>query len=354
MIPTTCIPVHVPPEILSQLQQHTVASEKPKETTQRDDLEKYLGQFYRTEMCRFQDEFGKCTRGNKCKYAHHVSELREIPNLVKTSYCKEWLLNSSCNDENCRFAHSIRELHATNTFYRTKPCLFFKRGKCLSGENCRFSHEMQDPQAAYKKVKTQRKEKNTQNGDQTEKKALKQKRLSKDSVSTESTNCDDDMQSLWTTEESQGGQNRDYCVSENSSMTGIPDYDADMSPSSGTSQSRGYKSDVDREEEWNAQAQWPQHAQSSIMGQYSPMITPVMVLTPSGPTPMIPVHIPYGTDVMGAQIMSTVPPQVQTIPVLMQPPMGYEPVLFSGVPMYDDGIRVAHILNEASPEYYTE
>lgn len=63
-----------------------------------------------TEMCAFFVE-GKCTRGNRCTFAHGVDQLRPRPDLFKTRLCSSYQMFMRCPyGESCTHAHGIEEL----------------------------------------------------------------------------------------------------------------------------------------------------------------------------------------------------------------------------------------------------
>ncbi|CAJ1358548.1 unnamed protein product [Effrenium voratum] len=101
---------------------------------------RYEDQFFKTKLCMFWEK-GACTRGSDCKYAHGHKELNQMPNLTKTSLCKDLLTTGSCTRSDCLFAHSVEELRATNKFYKTSMCSFFRVGQCKLGTSCRHAHD---------------------------------------------------------------------------------------------------------------------------------------------------------------------------------------------------------------------
>lgn len=101
---------------------------------------RYEDQFFKTKMCMFWEK-GACTRGTDCKYAHGDKELNEMPNLTKTSLCRDLLTTGSCTRPGCLFAHNVEELRATNEFYKTSMCSFFRVGQCKLGSACRHAHD---------------------------------------------------------------------------------------------------------------------------------------------------------------------------------------------------------------------
>lgn len=72
-------------------------------------------QFYKTEMCRYFRT--GCAKGMHCPFAHGENEMRNAPDLVKTSLCEKWV-NRKCplTSEQCPFAHGWSEMRATPAF----------------------------------------------------------------------------------------------------------------------------------------------------------------------------------------------------------------------------------------------
>ena len=64
-----------------------------------------------TSMCSFY-AVGKCLRGENCKFAHSLSQIRQKPDLTRTSLCHDWMRKRSCkNGDKCRYAHGEKELN---------------------------------------------------------------------------------------------------------------------------------------------------------------------------------------------------------------------------------------------------
>mmetsp|Transcript_44772 Transcript_44772/g.83641 ORF Transcript_44772/g.83641 Transcript_44772/m.83641 type:complete len:291 (+) Transcript_44772:72-944(+) len=103
------------------------------------DRARYEMQFYKTRQCSFFEK-GKCTRGEKCKYAHGTRELQSRPDLTFTSLCRTFTATGVCKDPKCSFAHNPEQLRATNKFYKTSLCKFNLNGRCRLGEECRHAH----------------------------------------------------------------------------------------------------------------------------------------------------------------------------------------------------------------------
>lgn len=100
-------------------------------------------QFSKTKMCPYMNTKEKCKRfiSNQCPYAHDESELKPIPNLYKTTMCRNFM-NNVCfkSKKECNFAHHVEELRFTDEFYKTTLCKFFTSGYCKADSNCRHAH----------------------------------------------------------------------------------------------------------------------------------------------------------------------------------------------------------------------
>jgi len=72
-------------------------------------------QFYKTTLCRFHRR--GCLRGSRCSFAHGVEDLRQAPDLTKTSICPRWK-DSCCplQTDECPFAHGWADLRATPVY----------------------------------------------------------------------------------------------------------------------------------------------------------------------------------------------------------------------------------------------
>lgn len=76
----------------------------------------FQAQFQKTVLCKFHAE-GRCKMGALCRFAHTWVELREAPDLTKTSLCRLYM-KGGCKktSEECPFAHGMRELRMTPMF----------------------------------------------------------------------------------------------------------------------------------------------------------------------------------------------------------------------------------------------
>lgn len=70
-------------------------------------------QFHKTELCRYYRT--GCRLGSECPFAHGQQELRQVPNLGKTSLCTAYE-NGTCpyKADRCTFAHGREELRRTD------------------------------------------------------------------------------------------------------------------------------------------------------------------------------------------------------------------------------------------------
>jgi len=113
-----------------------------------DDKKSRLCQFSKTKMCKF-NVLGKCTKGEKCPFAHEGLELRKLPDLRCTKLCKVLIQTGQCTSKSCTYAHSKEELRSTGAFHKTKLCRFMQTGHCTLGAKCNFAHssvELREPE----------------------------------------------------------------------------------------------------------------------------------------------------------------------------------------------------------------
>lgn len=85
------------------------------------DNKMYQPSRYKTELCRIYEEFGSCTHGDKCLYAHGKFEL----NPMKGRHPK----------------------------FKTKPCIaFHTEGYCSYGPRCTFIHTKPDAEKVLESI----------------------------------------------------------------------------------------------------------------------------------------------------------------------------------------------------------
>lgn len=93
----------------------------------------------KTKLCVYFSQ-GKCGQGTSCPFAHNASEIRTVPNLVKTQLCTAFM-RGVCKNKNCNYAHGEEELIKLPNF-KKKLCVWFKQGKCRNGAACGFVHDL--------------------------------------------------------------------------------------------------------------------------------------------------------------------------------------------------------------------
>jgi len=73
-----------------------------------------------------------------------MNEVRQKPDLTRTSMCKTQTEVGTCTDPHCRFAHNEAQLRATHGFFKMKMCGFAQSGRCKHGDSCRFAHSREE------------------------------------------------------------------------------------------------------------------------------------------------------------------------------------------------------------------
>lgn len=65
--------------------------------------------------------------------------------MRKTRMCKFSILGKCSRGDKCNFAHTANDLQPQPDFYRTRPCLaILKSGWCRDGDACKYAHSMED------------------------------------------------------------------------------------------------------------------------------------------------------------------------------------------------------------------
>lgn len=80
--------------------------------TMGHDVDKELDNslFDKTRMCRFFLK-GRCSRGERCTFAHSRTQLQPQPDFYKTQFCMDFIKRGDCRvGRECRFAHTDEEL----------------------------------------------------------------------------------------------------------------------------------------------------------------------------------------------------------------------------------------------------
>lgn len=110
---------------------------------QMENIEK---KYYKLKLCKFYEKSGKCTKGDKCNYAHGKNEIREI----KKDNC---INGEKCFKKYCKFNHPEGWNYKNNI----KICEFFKNGYCINEDNCKFKHineiEKNNSDSVYTEIK---------------------------------------------------------------------------------------------------------------------------------------------------------------------------------------------------------
>ncbi|KAK3184916.1 hypothetical protein Dsin_032202 [Dipteronia sinensis] len=65
------------------------------------------GGFYKAEICRSWEDFGKCRFGAKCQFAHGKEEVRPPRMKNKSEICKSYMTGSCLYGSKCRFVHQM-------------------------------------------------------------------------------------------------------------------------------------------------------------------------------------------------------------------------------------------------------
>jgi len=106
-----------------------------------------LAGHHKTRVCTFWLR-GRCRR-SPCSFAHGELELRDPPDLTRTSMCRAFAARGQCLDAQCTFAHRYNELLTTDEFLKTKLCDFVGRGlTCRFGDQCRHAHSVEERRSA--------------------------------------------------------------------------------------------------------------------------------------------------------------------------------------------------------------
>eukprot|EP00386_Alphamonas_edax_P012937 GDKI01040127.1.p1 GENE.GDKI01040127.1~~GDKI01040127.1.p1 ORF type:complete len:144 (+),score=27.62 GDKI01040127.1:111-542(+) len=101
-------------------------------------------QFYKVKMCPWLSKKTGCLKGALCNFAHSEEELRQAPDLSKTSMCKRFLNGNACPlpSHKCPYAHGEHELRSTEAYLKTTICRLWLNGNACpySAHECRNAH----------------------------------------------------------------------------------------------------------------------------------------------------------------------------------------------------------------------
>lgn len=101
--------------------------------------------FAKTKLCSFHLR-GMCSHGERCTFAHDITQLRVQPDLAKTRMCPLFR-KGQCVSNSCTYAHSRDELRGTEDVYKTSMCRFWIKGRCSAGQHCRHAHGVDELRA---------------------------------------------------------------------------------------------------------------------------------------------------------------------------------------------------------------
>lgn len=127
--------------VTSPAELKTLTQVAGSEPQKKRDPTKWL---HKTKLCVYSLQ-GTCRLGDKCSYAHSVTDLHETPNLSKTQLCTAFM-EGCCDDELCPFAHGAEELRLSPN-YKNKLCKWYGKGRCRNGDECGFAHGMEELRA---------------------------------------------------------------------------------------------------------------------------------------------------------------------------------------------------------------
>lgn len=82
---------------------------------------------YKTKLCNNYKKYEKCSKGDKCLYAHGELELRK--------YSKKCINGLNCFNKDCSFIHPDGWNYKDNI----KTCNYYQEGKCIN-DDCDFKH----------------------------------------------------------------------------------------------------------------------------------------------------------------------------------------------------------------------
>eukprot|EP00930_Biecheleria_cincta_P066099 TRINITY_DN5208_c0_g1_i2.p1 TRINITY_DN5208_c0_g1~~TRINITY_DN5208_c0_g1_i2.p1 ORF type:complete len:233 (+),score=45.23 TRINITY_DN5208_c0_g1_i2:90-788(+) len=102
--------IHSGPDSRSRLVSD-VSKQQPRALDQKPPNKDTAG-FENTVMCVFFAK-GLCNRGPECTFAHDVSQVREKPDLSRTSLCRQFMKKGLCkNADTCKYAHGKQQLRS--------------------------------------------------------------------------------------------------------------------------------------------------------------------------------------------------------------------------------------------------
>ena len=88
--------------------------------------------YYKLRLCNFYEKHRKCTKSDKCNYAHGKEELREFK--------KECINGLKCFKKDCLYLHP----ESWNPEDNIRICEYYLNGYCVNEDNCKFKHIKED------------------------------------------------------------------------------------------------------------------------------------------------------------------------------------------------------------------
>lgn len=82
--------------------------------------------YHKTKLCRYYENYGKCSKGNSCTYAHGIDELKK----------KNCFNGLDCFKKYCQFEHP----DGWNPEKNKKICKYYINSYCDKGDMCKFKH----------------------------------------------------------------------------------------------------------------------------------------------------------------------------------------------------------------------
>lgn len=99
--------------------------------------------YYKLRLCNFYEKHRKCTKSDKCNYAHGKEELREFK--------KECINGLKCFKKDCLYLHP----ESWNPEDNIRICEYYLNGYCVNEDNCKFKHIKKDEKVKnnYEEIK---------------------------------------------------------------------------------------------------------------------------------------------------------------------------------------------------------
>ena len=96
-------------------------------------------QVFKSRLCVFYAA-GRCSHGESCSFAHSPFELAD----GKTIMCPQVEAFGFCDSVDCPLAHTPSELKPLPRVAKTAWCRYYPLGKCRAGSACRHAHSAEE------------------------------------------------------------------------------------------------------------------------------------------------------------------------------------------------------------------